>query len=75
MTKDLTTNGYKKMLSGMKELIQQVRHESARTVNAMMTATYWEMVRRIVEVEKKVKEGLTMERGLFQSWLKTYLYP
>ena len=53
VTKVLTTNGYKKMLSGMKELIQQIRHESARTVNAMMTATYWEMGRRIVEVEQK----------------------
>ena len=52
-TKVLTTNGYKKMLSGMKELIQQAQHESARAVNAMMTATYWEMGRRIVEVEQK----------------------
>ena len=44
--------GYDKVLAGMVELLETARHVSARTVNAVMTATYWELGRRIVEVEQ-----------------------
>jgi hypothetical protein len=43
---------YDQVLSGMVELLESARHAAARTVNAVMTATYWELGRRIVEVEQ-----------------------
>jgi predicted nuclease of restriction endonuclease-like (RecB) superfamily len=46
------TGGYDSVLSGMVELLAAARRASARTVNAIMTATYWEMGRRIVEFEQ-----------------------
>lgn len=44
--------GYEHVLSGMVKLLESARHAAARTVNAVMTATYWELGRRIVEVEQ-----------------------
>lgn len=43
---------YTGLLSGVSELLEAARRASARTVNAFMTATYWEIGRRIVEVEQ-----------------------
>ena len=40
------------MLSGVVELLEQARRTSARVVNTIMTATYWEIGRRIVEHEQ-----------------------
>jgi len=44
--------GYDSVLSGIVRLLEGSRRASARTVNAIMTATYWEMGRRIVEFEQ-----------------------
>ena len=43
---------YDHVLSDMVDLLNSARRTAARTVNAVMTATYWEMGRRIVEVEQ-----------------------
>ena len=47
---------YDSVLSGVVELLQEARRASARTVNAIMTATYWEVGRRIVVGEQGGKE-------------------
>jgi len=44
---------YDRLLSEVIALIEQARGASVRTVNAIMTATYWRIGRRIVEVEQK----------------------
>jgi len=44
--------GYDSMLSGVVNLLEQARRTSVRAVNAIMTATYWEIGRRIVEFEQ-----------------------
>ena len=44
--------GYTGLLGGIGELLEAARRASARTVNAFMTATYWEVGRRIVEFEQ-----------------------
>jgi hypothetical protein len=44
-------SSYEAMLSGVAGLLEEARRTSARTVNAIMTATYWEVGRRIVEYE------------------------
>ena len=43
---------YDNILAGMVDLLESARRASARAVNSIMTATYWEIGRRIVEVEQ-----------------------
>lgn len=44
--------GYDSVLAGVVRLLEDSRRASARAVNAVMTATYWEVGRRIVEGEQ-----------------------
>ena len=46
------TGDYSGLVSGVSELVEAARCASVRTVNAFMTATYWEVGRRIVEFEQ-----------------------
>lgn len=46
---------YDAMLSRVVRLIDEARRASARTVNALMTATYWSIGRHIVELEQQGK--------------------
>lgn len=46
------TEPYRGLLGGIETLLEQARRSSARAVNAIMTATYWEVGRRIVEYEQ-----------------------
>src|SRR5262247_2703734 len=48
-----TQHSYSVVLSGVVELLDTARRAAARSVNAVMTATYWEIGRRIVEHEQK----------------------
>ncbi len=43
---------YGAVLNGVVELLESARRTSARATNAIMTATYWEVGRRIVESEQ-----------------------
>lgn len=47
--------GYAGIHSGIVELLDAARHAAARSVNALMTASYWEIGRRIVEAEQQGK--------------------
>ena len=44
--------GYDAILTDVVRLLETARRAAARTVNAVMTATYWEIGRRIVEYEQ-----------------------
>jgi len=44
---------YPEFVSQLVGLLEQARRNSARSVNAVMTATYWEIGRRIVEQEQR----------------------
>ena len=48
----MAVRGYSALLGGVSELLESARRASARAVNAFMTATYWEIGRRIVEFEQ-----------------------
>ena len=39
-------------MGGIVQLLETARHQAARSVNAILTATYWEIGRRIVEFEQ-----------------------
>jgi predicted nuclease of restriction endonuclease-like (RecB) superfamily len=47
---------YSSILDSMVDLLESARRASARAVNAIMTATYWEIGRRIVELEQGGEE-------------------
>jgi len=44
--------GYATMLASVADLLEQARRSSVRAVNTIMTATYWEIGRRIVDYEQ-----------------------
>ncbi len=46
-------NGYAAILSQIADLLDSARRSSVRSVNAIMTRTYWEIGRRIVEFEQE----------------------
>ena len=55
--------GYDAILTGMVELLEAARRSAARAVNAVMTATYWDVGRRIVEHEQRGSERAGMAPG------------
>lgn len=46
---------YTNFANGISTLLEEARHLAAKSVNAILTATYWEMGRRIVEIEQNGK--------------------
>ena len=56
LTPRATTSDYDEVLSGVVELLEQARRAAARSVNVIMTATYWEIGRRIVEYDQSGEE-------------------
>lgn len=77
---------YEEILAGLVELLEASRRASARSVNAILTATYWEIGRRIVESEqageqwaeygaallKRLAGDLTARFGRGFSWRNLY---
>ena len=51
-----TPAGYDMLHAGVVELLESARRLAVRSVNALMTATYWEIGRRVVEAEQGGKE-------------------
>jgi len=51
-----TDAAYEAVLAGVIQLLESARHAAARSVNAVMTVTYWEVGRRIVEEEQRGKD-------------------
>jgi predicted nuclease of restriction endonuclease-like (RecB) superfamily len=47
-------------------LLEAARHAAARSVNALMTASYWEIGRRIVEFEQGGQERATYGKALLK---------
>lgn len=52
VAKSESRNAYEGLLAGVVDLLEEARRAAARSVNAVMTATYWEIGRRIVEFEQ-----------------------
>lgn len=52
MTKIVPGDDYSGIRADIVALLESARHAAARSVNALMTATYWEIGRRIVEFEQ-----------------------
>src|ERR1035441_415460 len=67
---------YDSVFSGVVEMLDAARRASARVVNTLMTATYWESGRRIVEHEqageKRAEYGEELVRRLAADLTKQY---
>ncbi len=48
----LKKQGYGHLVSGIQTLLEEARRQAVRSVNAILTATYWEIGRRIVKFEQ-----------------------
>jgi len=46
-------SSYPALVKDLSSLLETARRSSARAVNALMTATYWEIGRRIIEFEQR----------------------
>jgi DUF1016 N-terminal domain len=55
---------YGGLIGGIADLLEAARRTAARTVNALMTATYWEIGRRIVEFEQGGEKRAEYGEGL-----------
>jgi hypothetical protein len=51
--KSVTIQGYTGLLSSVSQLLEQARYTAARSVNTILTVTYWKIGHRIVEFEQK----------------------
>ncbi|WP_057380832.1 PDDEXK nuclease domain-containing protein [Pseudomonas aeruginosa] len=58
--------GYAGIHGGIVELLDAARRATARSVNALMTASYWEIGRRIVEAEQQGKRRAGYGEQLIQ---------
>jgi predicted nuclease of restriction endonuclease-like (RecB) superfamily len=57
---------YGLLVSGISELLDQARRAAARTVNSILTATYWEIGRRLVEFEQGGQARAEYGEGLLK---------
>jgi hypothetical protein len=55
---------YGGLIGGIADLLEAARRTAARTINALMTATYWEIGRRIVEFEQGGEKRAEYGEGL-----------
>ena len=53
--KKVALEGYEGFLSGISRLLTETRRSAAKSVNSILTTTYWEIGRRIVEFEQRGK--------------------
>ena len=63
---DGASAAYAEIRSGIVELLSIARLAAARSVNALMTASYWEIGRRIVEAEQKGKRSASYGEQLIE---------
>lgn len=60
----LFDSAYPEFVAQLVVLLEQARRQSARSVNAIMTATYWEVGRKIVEQEQQGKRRAQYGKAL-----------
>ncbi|NWG26978.1 MAG: DUF1016 domain-containing protein, partial [Ignavibacteriaceae bacterium] len=61
---------YNLLISDISSLLESARRTSVRAVNAILTATYWEIGRRIVEYEQSGSEKAEYGKQLLQNLSK-----
>ncbi|MBC2694631.1 MAG: DUF1016 domain-containing protein [Desulfobacteraceae bacterium] len=57
---------YKQFSESIRNLLEEARRYAARSINAILAATYWEIGRRVVEFEQEGKERAEYGSALLQ---------
>src|SRR5271165_6999887 len=63
---EISDDAYAAILNGISGLLERARHSAAQTLNAILTATYWEVGRRIVEYEQRGQSRAAYGEKLWQ---------
>ena len=67
---------YKQFSESIRNLLEEARRYAARSINAILTTTYWEIGRRIVKYEQEGKEraeyGSTLLKRLSEDLTKRF---
>ena len=58
--------GYDEVLAGISELLSRARHSTAQAINSILTASYWEVGRRIIELEQRGHVRAAYGEGLWK---------
>lgn len=58
--------GYDELLIGISDLLERARRLLARSVNSILTKTYWDIGRRVVEFEQGGKARAEYGEGLWK---------
>src|SRR6476660_2234079 len=58
--------GYDEVLTGISELISRARHGASQAVNSFLTVSYWEVGRRIIELEQRGQARAAYGEGLWK---------
>ena len=66
--KRVEVSAYKPLLDGIVALLEDSRRATGRAVNSILTATYWEIGRRIVEEEQADDAKPTTANNSSSSW-------
>lgn len=61
-----TPQPYERFVGELAALLEAARSEAARSVNTILTATYWEIGRRIVQYEQGGRARAEYGAGLLQ---------
>lgn len=64
--KPLSSAAYGEVRAGIVDLVEGARRAAARSVNALMTASYWEIGRRIVEFQQGGAERAAYGEALLE---------
>ena len=57
---------YGQLVAAISNLLEHARRTSARTINSILTATYWEIGRRIVEYEQVGKASSRIWKSVIE---------
>jgi predicted nuclease of restriction endonuclease-like (RecB) superfamily len=72
----VSTKFYRPLLAGIAKVLNEARRQAARSANAILTVTYWEIGRRIVEFEqrgkKRAKYGIALLERLSEDLTKKF---
>jgi predicted nuclease of restriction endonuclease-like (RecB) superfamily len=63
-------SGYGDLIGGLTKLLEEARRAAARSVNTILTATYWEMGRRIVQYEQQGRQRADYGKQLLERLAK-----
>jgi predicted nuclease of restriction endonuclease-like (RecB) superfamily len=62
----IVPEGYQGFASGISQLLEEARRRAAKSVNFILTATYWEIGRRIIEFDQKGQERAAYGQALLE---------